>query len=262
MVCPHHAVTRVDSCAFNDWKNVALHALTRNVRTMARLASRNLVDLVEEDDSRVLNAFDRCTRNLVHVDETLFLFLHQVLHRLIDPHFASLRATLKQVSQHVFHVDAHLFDALWTSKLDHGKVFLSDFQLNEPIVELAAAQLRAQLFACSLKLFVTRGTVEFGGLFFLTRVGVEIVKTRGRTRRWQQQVENTFLDVQFRLLGDLFALVLPRHLDRDFSEVTDHTLDIATYVSNLSKLRSFNFQKRRVGHAREPASDLRFTDAR
>src|SRR5215212_3958111 len=184
-----------------------------SVSTMARLASRNLVDLVEKDDSRILNAFDRCTRNLVHVDETLFLFLHQVLHRLIDAHFASLRATLKQVAQHVFHVDANLFDALWTSELDHRKVFLSHFQLDEPIVELAAAQLRAELFACSLKLFVTSGSVELGRLFFLTRVGVEIVKTRSRTRRWQQQVENTLLDIQFRLLGDLFALVLPRHLD-------------------------------------------------
>ena len=71
--------------------------------------------------------------------ETLFLFLHEVLHRLIHTHFASLRATLEQVAQHVFHVDAHLFHALWTSKLDHRKIFLSDFELNEAIVELAAA---------------------------------------------------------------------------------------------------------------------------
>ena len=129
---------------------------------MARLAPGNLVDLVEKDDARILNSLDRRARHLVHVDEALFLFLHQVLHRLVDAHLASLRATLKQIAQHVFHVDAHLFDALWTSQLDHGKILFSDFELNQTIVELAAAQLRAQLLACSLKLLVARGTIELG----------------------------------------------------------------------------------------------------
>src|SRR4029079_8997914 len=127
---------------------------TRNVWTMARFTPGNLVDLVEKDYAGVLNALNRRSCHLVHVDETLFLFLHQVLHRLIDAHLASLCTTLKQIAQHVFHVDAHLFDALWTSQLDHWKIFLSLLEFDEAIVELAAAQLRAQLFTRFLKLFV------------------------------------------------------------------------------------------------------------
>ncbi len=123
---------------------------------MARLASGNLVDLVEEDHAGVLNSLNRSARNLVHVDQALFFFLHQVLHRLVDAHLASLRASLKEIAQHVFHVDAHLFDALWTSQFDHRKILFAHFDLNQTIVELAAAKLRAKFFARSLKLFVAR----------------------------------------------------------------------------------------------------------
>src|ERR1044072_2198083 len=87
----HHAITSVHGRAFNDRKNVALHTFARNVWTMSGFTPVNLVDLVEEDDAGALDTLDRRPCNLVHVDETLFLFLHQVLHRLIDAHLASLR---------------------------------------------------------------------------------------------------------------------------------------------------------------------------
>ena len=115
----------------------------------------------------ILDALDRRARHLVHVDQALFLFLHQVLHRLVDAHLASLRASLKQIAQHVFHVDAHLFDALWTGQLDHREILFPHFELNQTIVELAAAQLRAQLFARTLKLLAIGNVpccVRFGSV--------------------------------------------------------------------------------------------------
>src|SRR5689334_23263144 len=143
---------------------------------MSRFTPRNLVDLVKKNNARVLDSLNRRARHLVHVDETFFLFLHQVFHRFVDAHLATLRTTLKEIAQHVFHVDAHLLDSLWPSQLDDGKIFLSDFELDETVVELAAAQLRAQLFARALKLFVTRRPIQLSRRFF-TRIRVEVVET-------------------------------------------------------------------------------------
>ena len=94
-----------------------------------------------------LDALDRGARNLVHVDQALFFLLHQILHRLVDAHLSLLGAALKEIAQHVFHVDAHLFDALRAGQFDHRKILFADFDFDQAIIELAAAQLRAQLFA-------------------------------------------------------------------------------------------------------------------
>src|SRR5215212_10368134 len=139
MIGANHSVTTVYGRSLDDGKNVALHSLTRNVRAMSRLSSGNLVDLVEKNYSRTLNSLDGRTCDLLHIDEALFFFLHQIFHRLVHAQLASFRASLKQVTQHVFHVDAHLFDALRASQLYHWKVFLSDFELNQTVIELAAA---------------------------------------------------------------------------------------------------------------------------
>ena len=63
---------------------------------MAAFASGDLVDLVQEDDAAALHALERDARHLVHVDELLLFFLHQVLHRLGDAHLALARALAEQ----------------------------------------------------------------------------------------------------------------------------------------------------------------------
>ena len=77
----HHAVLRVDRRPFDDRQDVALHAFAADVRAVAALAAGDLVDLVDEDDPRLLHAIDRRAGDGVHVDQLLFLFLRQRLER-------------------------------------------------------------------------------------------------------------------------------------------------------------------------------------
>ena len=54
----HHAVLRVHGRAFDDRQNVALHAFAADVRALRAFAPGDLVDLVDEDDARLLDAID------------------------------------------------------------------------------------------------------------------------------------------------------------------------------------------------------------
>src|SRR6476659_7506775 len=150
----NHAVTRIYSRPFDDRQDVPLYTFTRNIWPMTGFTTSYFVYLVQEDNAGVFNALNRGSRDLVHVDETFFLFLHQVLHRFVHAHLPSLRTPLEHIAQHVFHVDAHLFNTLWTSEFNYRETLLAYFELNQTVVELAAAKLRTQLFSRLLKLLI------------------------------------------------------------------------------------------------------------
>src|ERR1044072_933118 len=194
MVRAHHSVTRVDRGAFDNGQNVALHAFARNVRAATRLASGNLVDFIQKDDARGFNAFKRRARDGVHVDEPLFLFLHQVFHGLIDTHLATLASALKKIAEHVLHVDAHFLDAHGSGQFDGWVVLFAHLEFNQPVVELAGAKLRAQLFSSAsrvLALWLRVGNEDRGSR--LAGIEVEHRAGAGGFRR-QQHIEDSFFD--------------------------------------------------------------------
>ena len=90
MIGAHEAVACVDGGAFDDRQNVALHALAADVRAVAAdsrpailsISSRKMMPLG-------FHAFERHARHLIHVDELLLLFLHQVIERLGHAHLAA-----------------------------------------------------------------------------------------------------------------------------------------------------------------------------
>ena len=92
----HHPVLRVDRRPLDDRQDVALHAFAADVGTVAPFPPRDLVDLVEEDDARLLHALDRGAGDAVHVDQLLLLFLQQRLERLGHRHAALPRASLEE----------------------------------------------------------------------------------------------------------------------------------------------------------------------
>ena len=71
VVRPDRAILGDDGGAFDNRQKIALHALAGNVRAVLRLRAANLVDLVEEYDSALLDALDGLAINLVAIDEFL-----------------------------------------------------------------------------------------------------------------------------------------------------------------------------------------------
>ncbi len=111
---------------------------------MPALAPRNLVDLIQKHNPRVLHAVDRHARHLVHVDQPLFFFLNQVLKSFVHLHLPLLGARAEDAGQHVLDIDVHLLDALVRHNFKRWKIPLPHVNLNLPLVELALAQLLPQ----------------------------------------------------------------------------------------------------------------------
>src|SRR5947209_17838971 len=82
------SVTGVDSGSFDDGENVALHAFAADVGAMAAFTAGDFVDLVEENDAAGLDSFERYAYDVIHVNELLLFFLHQVIEGFGDMHLA------------------------------------------------------------------------------------------------------------------------------------------------------------------------------
>ena len=118
VVRAHHPVTRVDGRPFDNRQNVALHTLPRNIRTMPAFTPRNLVNLIQENDSRILHPVNRDSRYLVHVNQPLLFFLNQIFERLVHLHLPLFGALPEDIRQHVLDVDIHLLHTLVRQNLE------------------------------------------------------------------------------------------------------------------------------------------------
>ena len=148
----HEAVARVDRGAFHDRQDVALHAFAADVGTVAAFAAGDFVDFVQKDDAVAFHALERDARHLIHVDQLLLFFLHQVFEGFGHAHFALARALPKQPGHDILEIDVHLFDVAVGGDLERRPAFF-DVDFHHAVVEFAGAQLLAQLLARALGAF-------------------------------------------------------------------------------------------------------------
>ena len=189
-----------------------------------------------KNDSARFHALQRHARHLVHVDELLLLFLHQVIQRLGDAHAPLAAALAEKTGQHIFQIDAHLFDAAVGGDFDRRPA-LFDFDLHHALVEFAVAQALAQLFTGALG--------GFAGL---------------RLRR-HQQIEQPFFGVGLGALGHFVQPLLAHHVDGDVDQIANHGFDVAADIAHFGELAGLHFHERRIGELGQAPRQLRFADA-
>ena len=108
---------------------------------MAALAPRNLVDLIQKHDARILHAIDRHARHLIHIDQPLLFFLNQIFKGLIHLHLPLLGPRAEDVGQHILNIDVHLLDALVGHNFEGWEISLAHVDFDFALVQLAFAQL-------------------------------------------------------------------------------------------------------------------------
>ena len=165
--------------------------------------------------------------------------------RILDRHALLLRAALEQARHHVLDVELDLFDVRAGDDLERREVLLLDFDLDEPVVEAALAQLLAHALARALCFFLD-----------LRRI---LVGRRKRPR--QQQVEQPLLGVLLRLGAHVSGVLLAHHADGDLDEIANHRLDVAADVTDFGELRRLDLQEGRLRELGEPARNLGLADS-
>src|SRR5262249_37696502 len=180
----HHPVLGVDRRSFDDGQDVALHAFAADVGTVAPFAAGDLVDLVDEDDARLLDALDGGAGHAVHVDQLLLFLLLEVLERLGHLQLPPFGLALKEAREHVLEVDIYLFDRRAGDDLERGKRFLPHVDFDDARVEAAGPQLLAETLARLLLLIADRR---------------RILVRRERPRRRQQDVKEAIFGILTRL---------------------------------------------------------------
>jgi len=120
-----------------------LNAFTRNIRIARRFPTRDLIDLVEKDNSGVLGLLNCRSRDLLHVGEPFLFIADQVNQRLAEFHFSPHGLCRKQVAKHVAKIHAHLFHALSADEIDRGISAVLCVDLDQAIIKLAAPKLLA-----------------------------------------------------------------------------------------------------------------------
>ncbi len=290
----NHPVLGVDGSPFHNRQNVPLHALAAHIRPMPGLAPRDLVDLVQKYDPRVLHPLHRQPRHLVHVDQPRLLLLHQVLEGLHHLHLPLLGALAKQARKHVLDIHVHIFRPLRGHELEARLIAVAHIDLHHPLIQLALAELLAQLLPRALvarlvlllrSLVAARLALDRAGnclrvlrqlqLHHLHRADPSrshhhrgrpraLRRRRNRLRRHgrQQQIEQPVLGVQLGLVLHVLHLLLAHHVDGDLHQVAHNRLHVAPHISHLGKLRRLHLQERRAGQLGQPPRNLRLAHAR
>ncbi len=250
VVCPHHAVARIDGCPFHDRQNIPLHTLARNIRPVSALASCNLVDFIQEDNSICLHALHSCARHLIHVDQASFFFLNQIIEGFGDFHLPFLGGSAKDIRQNILQIDVHLLRALSGDDSELGRIAFARLQFHHPFIQLAFPELLPQLLprAC-VALRTGQRQLSFAvGLLHLRR-------------RRKQQIQQALLGILLCLVFHLFQSLFAHHVDGNLHQVADHRLHVAPHIAHFGELAGFHLQKRRVRQLGQPAGNFRLAHA-
>src|SRR5260221_11496539 len=265
--------------AFDDRQQVTLHALARDVRSGLRPVAGHLVDLVQENDTGLLNALRRLPGHLVEVDQLVGLFLREQAPRLLHGDLPAAPAAARHRAQDLLEAVAHIVARHARDELEDGVIAFVRLQLDldDLLVQLIARQpfrhMLARLLATlprhrcrrGLRATAVRGPSSHrrhdgrGGLL----AGAGLL---GRARRGLlfgdhalgQDVEDALFRLLRRLLAHLrHALVMP-HANRRVHEIAHNRIDIAADIADLRELGGLNFDEGRVGDLGQPARDFRF----
>ena len=77
-----------------------------------------------------------------------------------------------------------------------------------------------------------------------------------RGRRRKQNIQQALFRVEFGFIGNILQLFGANVVNRNLDQVADHGFHIAANVADFRKLRSFDFEERRIRQLRQAAGDF------
>ncbi len=252
VVGPDGTVLGVDGGAFDDRQQVALHSLARDVGPAARaLIACDLVDLVDEDDARLLGEvtavwliFSGSISASISCCSKIGRAWPTVMRRVCD--------CLGMIFSNMFWRSISICSKLPAPRIDTGAI--------ERPGNVISTSRSSSSPSCSRAFILSRDRWRrrccLGGL---GRVDV-LPRRRGGWR--QEQVEQLLFDAVLGLVDDFLALGVAHQTDRGLDEVADQAFDVAADIADLGVLGGLGFHERRAHEHRQPPGDLGLAHAR
>jgi hypothetical protein len=155
----------------------------------------------------------------------------------------------EHAGEHVLEIDVHLLDALIGDDFERGHSALADLDVDHALVELAFAELGAELLAGTLSLLALLRGICFR------------CAGSGRRRGRQEEIEHALFRGLFGTVSNFVEFFFANHVDGGLYEIADHGLDVAADVADLGVLGGFDFDKRTTSKTRKTPGDFGFADA-
>src|SRR5262245_53928947 len=235
MVCFHRAVLCIDGGSFDQRQQVSLHPFTRYVGASQSFTSGDLVDLVEEHDSVLLDCAYRFLYELIIVEQLVGLLVHQNVMRFLDADPAGLGTATAELSENVAKIDGAHLRSRHAGNFEHwhaGTAHLH-FDLDFLVVELTAAQLFPETFA------------------------------RGRTcSRTNKRIEHAFFGRLLSARLHVFSFSIADQRNADFEQIANDLLNIASNIANFGKFGSLDLEKRGAGEPGKSAGNFGLSNPR
>ncbi len=254
MIGPDHPVFGRHRRPFHDRQDIPLHPFPGNggAGATGSLSTGHLVNLVDEDHPRILYPAQSLLFYLLHIDETLRLFLFEYPSSLGNGGTAVLLPLGKEVAQHI--LDVELFHAGAGKDLYHrGPGRLTLFDIDHPAVEFACPQFLPELLP-GLPLL----------LLFLHAPRHLDLSVRGGTGTLQgrkKEIKDSFLRIPEGLLPHRLGHLRADHIDSDLRQVPDHRFNITPHIADLGIFRGLHFDEGRFRQRRQAARNLRLSHA-
>ena len=129
-----HAVLGVHRAAFHNGQQIALHALSRDVRSAVLRGAGDLVDFVNKNDAALLHPLLGAFGQGFLIHQLARLFLNQHVEGVADFHLAAAAARRKSLAEHILDLAAHLFHARNGENVDALTALLGHFHFHFPLV--------------------------------------------------------------------------------------------------------------------------------
>src|SRR5207249_6900310 len=106
-----------------------------DLRPMPPFTARDLVDLVDEEDSRLLDSLHGFRSDLIGVHELVLLLADEELARLRYLEPPGPPPPSEEARHHVLEVHPHLLEALRSEDLERGRGPRLDLDLDDAVLE-------------------------------------------------------------------------------------------------------------------------------
>ncbi len=239
----NRAVLRLHGAAFDDGKDVSLHALARHVVTalLTSIVCGDFVDFVKKYHAVLLRSLKRFLRDCVLIHHFFGFLTYDEVHRLFDGEFSLFHLTFAEhTAENTSEID-FVSRRIARLKLDWLGL-LTDFHFDGYSVKVSCADFLQE---------------------FLFELCVALVGCACGVFAHGKQDFAKFVLGDFGCFGhNLFELLVLDETNGNFHEVADYALYVATDVADFGKLCRFHLDERRFDDLCESSCDFRFTNAR